>query len=84
MTVEIIKPPKRQADWPGRRVRASREITTGMLVIPEGKTGTIEHVSGGIIRIKFDACKCCGVAGRLAWKRVIAPDLIQFIAEGIG
>ena len=78
-----IKPPRRQMDWPGHRVVASREINTGAMAIPNGRPGTIERVSGGIISVRFDACDCCGIAARLRWKRVQDPNLITFVEKGI-
>lgn len=73
------KAPKLQRDWWGCRVRLRRDVTTGAVIIPAGRVGTVSNVGGGIININFDACQCCKVSPRLRLKVVEARDDFEFV-----
>jgi hypothetical protein len=49
--------PRLQRDWVGLRVRTTRDVNSGLMLVPKGTFCTIKAVSVGSCRISADPCK---------------------------
>lgn len=78
--LKVVPHPKLKRDYCDRRVRTTRELRNGFVVIPKGAVGRVESYSRGAT-VVFDACACCGMKPRISR---IEPADIEFVegAEG--
>lgn len=55
--------PKRMGDLIGLRIRTTREMRTGTVVVAAGTLASVEHaVSWTKIHLRTDPCTCCGIS----------------------
>lgn len=67
-----MKRPRVLSTLIGRRVRTSRELTTGQMVIPAGSVLTVRSIRPGL-ELQGERCSCCGV--RPIVRRVDVADV---------
>jgi hypothetical protein len=66
---------KTNRELAGRKVRALRVLTTGVVNIPAGQILTIKEKRGGLT-LQSSRCKCCGVS---LYLRKVEPQAVELI-----
>jgi len=50
---------------------------------PRGTVMRVRFAHAGFVHLETDKCQCCGISGRMTFKRVRDPNLIEFVEAGL-
>lgn len=67
MDYQVVKAPKKVADWRGKLARFKYEMRNGYVIIPAGTIAMIESPEI-VTHFECEPCKCCGIQARISIK----------------